>query len=107
MKLPQNILIQWCKREANSQDTKNLRSTLLELHSKLQYGVKDKLTNVLAPMLQIPAPKKYQCWFALLLDPWYVMETTDINTFHQGDNVDTITLFQKMITKFYEYIMAA
>ena len=35
------------------------------------------------------------------------MELKDIKYFHQIENVDTKTLFQKMISKFYEYIMAA
>ena len=48
-----------------SQDVKNLCSNLLEVHSKMQYRVKDKLNNVFAPLLQIPAQKKYHCWFAL------------------------------------------
>ena len=43
----------------NSPDAENLRSNLLEVHSKMRYSVKDKLTNVLAPLLQIPAPTKY------------------------------------------------
>ena len=69
--------------------------------------VKDKLTNVLAPLLQISAPTKYHYWFALFLDPRYVMELNDIKTFHQSKNVDTKVLVQKTMPKFYEYIMAA
>ena len=69
--------------------------------------VKDKLTNVLAPLLQIPAPTKYHYWFALFLEPRYVMDLKDINTFHQSKNIDTKLLVQKMMPKFYEYIMAA
>ena len=68
--------------------------------------VKDKLTNVLAPLLRIPAPTKYHYWFALFLEPQYVMELTDIKTFHQSKNIDTKVLVQKIMPKFYEYIMA-
>ena len=91
----------------NSPDAENLRSNLLEVHSNMRSWVKDKLANVLAPLLQIPAPTKYHYWFAILLDPWYVMELKDINTFHQSKNIDTKVLVQKMMPKFYEYIMAA
>ena len=34
------------------------------------------------------------------------MDIKDINAFHQSENVDTKNLFQKMMPKFYEYIMA-
>ena len=47
----------------------------------------------------------YYC-FALLLNPWYVTELTDIKTFHQSKNIDTKVLAQMMTPKFYEYIMA-
>ena len=35
------------------------------------------------------------------------MDLKDIKTFHQSENVDTKTLVQHMIPKFYEYIMDA
>ena len=34
------------------------------------------------------------------------MDLKDIKTFHQSKNIDTKVLFQKMMPKFYEYIMA-
>ena len=64
------------------------------------------LTNVLSPLLQIKAPTKYKYWFALFLDPWYVMELKDIQTFHQSRNMDTKVLVHKMMPKFYQYTMA-
>ena len=73
------------EERGNSQDTENLRSNLLEVNSKMRYKVKDKITNILALLLQIPAPTKYHYWFALLLDPRYVMELKDIKNFHQSD----------------------
>ena len=76
----------------NYQDAENLRINLLEVHSKMWSQVKDKITNVLAPLLQIPAPTKYHYWFALFLDPRYVMEIKDIKIFHQSENLDTKTL---------------
>ena len=69
--------------------------------------VKVKLTNVLAPLLQIPEPKKYHYWLDLFLDPWYVMELTDIKSFHQSKHIDTKVLVQQMMPKFCDYIMAA
>ena len=62
-------------------DADNLRSNLLKVHSKMRSRIKENLTNVLAPLLQIPAPTKYHYWFALFLDPRYVMGLKDINTF--------------------------
>ena len=59
------------------------------IHSKMRYWVKDKLTNVIAPLLKIPAPKKYHYWFALFLDQRYVMELKDIKNFHQNEIIDT------------------
>ena len=38
----------------NSPDAENLRINLLEVHYKMRSRVKDKLTNFLAPLLQIP-----------------------------------------------------
>ena len=94
------------EERGNSQAADNLCMNLLEVHCKMWHGVKDKLTNVLAPLLNIPASAKYQYCFAIFLDPWYVMELKDINTFHQSENVDTKTTFRSMIPKFYNYIMA-
>ena len=91
----------------NSQDAEDLQSNLLEVHSKILSWVKDMLTNVLAPLLQMTAPTKYHYWSAIILDPRYVMEIKDIKTFHQSENVDTKTLVQHMMPNFYEYIMAA
>ena len=42
----------------SSPDAENLCSNLLEVHSKNRSRVKENLTNVIAPLLQIPAPKK-------------------------------------------------
>ena len=36
---------------SNSPDAENLRSNLLEVHSKMRSWVKDNITNVLAPLL--------------------------------------------------------
>ena len=35
------------------------------------------------------------------------MDLKDVKTFHQSENMDTKTLVQQMMPKFYEYIMAA
>ena len=95
------------EERSNSPDAENLRSNLLEVHYKMRSWVKDNITNVLAPLLYITAPTKYHYWFALFLDPRYVMELTDINTFHQSKNIDTKVLFHIMMPKFYEYIMVS
>ena len=102
-----NHLDTMVEERGNLPDAENLRSNLLEVHSKMRYWVKDKLTNVLATLLQITSPEKYHYWFALFLDPRFVMELTDIKTFHQSKHIDTRVLVQQMMPKFYEYIMAA
>ena len=89
------------EERGNSPDAENLRSNLLEINSKMRSWVKENLTNVLAPLLQIPAPTKYDYWFALFLDPRYFMELIDIKYFHQGKHIDTKVLVQQMIPKFY------
>ena len=94
------------EERGNSPDAENLLSNLLEVHSNMWSRVKDNLTNVLASLLQIPAPTYYQYWFVLFLNPRYVMELKYTNNFHQSANVDTKALVQQMMTKFYEYIMA-
>ena len=73
----------------------------------MRHQVKDKLKNFLKPLIKTPASKKYQYWFALFLDPSYVMELMDIKSFHQSKYIDTKVLVQQMMPKFYEYIMAA
>ena len=95
------------EERGNSSYAENLRSNLLEVHSKMRYRVKEEITNVLAPLLQMTAPTKYHYWFAFFLDPRYVMELTDIKYFHQSKHIDTKVLLQNMMPKFYEYIMAA
>ena len=52
------------EERGNYPDAENLLSNLLEVHSKMRFEVhsnmmtrvKENLTNVLAPLLQIPAP---------------------------------------------------
>ena len=39
------------EERSNSPDAENLRSNLLEVHSKMRSWVKDNITNVLAPLL--------------------------------------------------------
>ena len=90
------------EERGNSPDAENLCSNLIEVNSKMRSRVKDKLTNVLAPLLQIPALTKYYYWFTLFLDPRYVMELQDIKTFLQSKNIDTKVLVQKMMPNFYE-----
>ena len=46
------------EERGKSKDAENLHSNLLEVHSKICYRVKEKITNFLEPLLQIPAPKK-------------------------------------------------
>ena len=90
------------EERGNLQDTETMRSNLLEVNSKMRYQVKENLTNVLAPPIQIKSPTKYHYWFTLFLDPRYVMEIKDIKTFHHSEDVDTKTIFRHTIPKLYE-----
>ena len=95
------------EERCNSPDVENLRSDSLEVNYNMWYRVKENLINVLAPLIQILEPTKYHYCFALFLDPCYVMELTDIKSFHQSKHIDTKVLVQQMMPKFYEEIMAA
>ena len=94
------------KDRGNLKTSEKLSTNLLEVHCKMRHRVKDKIINVLAPLIDVPAPTKYPYWFALFLDPRYVMEIKDIKTFHQIENVDNKIIVQNMMPKFYEYIMS-
>ena len=85
------------EERGNLTDADNLRSNLLEVHSKMRSRVKENLTNVLALLLQIPAFKKYRYWFTIFLYPRYVMEIKDTKTFNQSKNIDTKVHVQKMM----------
>ena len=54
------------EERGNFPDAENLRSNLLEVHSKMRSRVKDNITNVLAPLLQIPAKKTPLLVFSFL-----------------------------------------
>ena len=101
-----NTLIQWRKIEVTRKLQRTYRN-LLEVHYKIQNQVNDKLINALAPMLDVSASTKYHYWFALFLDPRYVIKLKDIKTFCQSENVDTKQIVQKMMPKLYDHIMAA
>ena len=47
------------EERGNLQDAENLLINLLEVHSKMQYQVKENITNVIAPLLTFTAPTKY------------------------------------------------
>ena len=47
------------EERGNSPDAENLRSNLLEVHSKMRSQVKENITNVLLSLLQISEPTKY------------------------------------------------
>ena len=61
------------EERGNSQAVENLPKDLLDVNWKMRHRVKDNLTNVLAPLLNIQALKKYHYWFSIFLDPRYVM----------------------------------
>ena len=42
-----------------------------------------------------------------MLDPRYVNELTDVRKLHEIETVDTRTVINEMMTKFYDYIAAA
>ena len=81
----------------NFQAAENLSRNLLEVHWKIRNRVQYKLANVLTKMLGVPASTRYHFWFALFLDPRYVMDRKDIKTFHQRENLDTKTIVQQMM----------
>ena len=89
------------EERGNLKYAEKMGRNLLEVRPKMRCQVKYKLTNGLVPLLQILSPTKYYYWFALFLDPRYVIELTDIKTFHQSKNIDTKVLVMMMMPKFY------
>ena len=83
------------------------RRNLEEIHMKIQENVKSKISKYLEPLLQVPSAEKYHWWFALMLDPQYFNELVDFRTLHKIYSIDTRTIINKMMPKFYDYIVAA
>ena len=69
--------------------------------------MRSKLTKYLEPLLEVPSVDKYQWWFGLILDPLYVNELTYVRRLHEIENVDTRTIINEIMPKFYNYIVAA
>ena len=67
----------------------------------------EKTGKYLEPLLHFPSPKKYHWWFALILDPLYVNELTDARALHKIESVDTRSVILEIMTKSYDYILAA
>ena len=83
------------EEKGNSQAAENMTRNLLEVHCNIWHLVKDKLTNVLVPLINIIESTTYHYRSALFLAPRYVMDLKDINTFHQSENGDTKKLSRR------------
>ena len=68
--------------------------------------MKRKLAKYLEPLLEVTSSDKYHWWFALMIDPRYVNELTDVRKMHEIETVDTRTIINEMMAKFYYYIVA-
>ena len=68
--------------------------------------MKRKLAKYLEPLLEVTSSDKYHWWFALMIDTRYVNELTDVRKMHEIETVDTRTIINEMMPKFYDYIFA-
>ena len=73
---------------------------------KIWENVKRKLPKYLESLLEVPSSDKYHWWFALMLNPCYMNELTYFRKLHLIETVDTRTIIDEIMTKFYDYIMA-
>ena len=74
---------------------------------KMRENVKRKIASYLDPLLEVPSEDKYHWWFYLILDPGYVNVLTYVRKLHEIDTVETRTIINEMMSKFYDYIVAA
>ena len=71
-----------------------------------ELNVKIKLAKYLEPLLDFPSADKRHWWFVLILDPRYVNELTYVRKLHEIENVDTRTIINEIMPKFYDYIVS-
>ena len=55
----------------------------------------------------MPSADKYNWWFTLMLDLWYVNELKYVRKLNEIETVETWTIINEMMPKFYYYILAA
>ena len=85
-------------------EARHLRRNLEETHMKMWENVKIKLYNYLEPLLEVPSADKYHWQFSLILDPHYVKELTYVRKLHEIETVDTSTIINELMPKFYDCI---
>ena len=69
--------------------------------------MKSKLAKYLDPLFEVPSAYKYHWYFDLMINSRYVNEFTDVIKMHEIDTVDTSTIINEMMPKFYDYIVEA
>ena len=84
----------------------NMRRNSEETHMEMRKNVKSKLAKYHDPLLEVPSEEKYHWLFYLMLDPSYFNELGDVRKLHEIENLDTRTIINEMMPKFYDYIVA-
>ena len=84
-----------------------MRRNLEETHTKMRENVKSKLAKYLHPLLEVPSSDNCHWWPTLMIDLSYVNKLTDVRKLHEIETVDTITIINEIMPKFYDYIVAA
>ena len=85
---------------------RQLKMNLEETHMKMRENVKSKLAKYLELLLEVPSEDKFHWRFALILDPRYVKSFKDFRKMHEIETVDTRTIINEMMPKFYDYVVA-
>ena len=87
-------------------EARQLRRKLEDTHMKMQKNLKSKLSKYLEPILEVPSADKNHWWFPLMIDPHYVNELIDARKLNEIETVDTRTITNEIMPKFYYYILA-
>ena len=87
-------------------DALHMRRNLEDMHTEMRENVMIKLAKYHEPLLEVPSEDKYHWWFYLMLDLRYVNELGDVRKLPGIDTLDTRTIINEMMPKFYDYIVA-
>ena len=100
-------LDQMVKKQDSLEKARQMKRNLEDMHMKIWESLNSKLAKKLKPLLEVPSADIYQWWFYLMLDPLYVNEFRDFRKLHEIETVDTSTITNKIMPKFYDYIVMA
>ena len=80
------------------------RRKLEDKHMKMRENVKSKLAKYLEPLFEATSAYKYYWWFSLMINPRYANELMDVRKLHEIETIETRTIINEIMPKFYGYI---